>query len=61
MTTITRPLTKGIVIRESAGGFWSSSKPPPSKYNQGDKRKGVKVTLSKEEKKRLETEIERQR
>ena len=59
-TTTTGPITKGIIISESAGCFGSSSVSPPSKNNEGDKGKGVLVTPSEEEKKKQQAlEIER--
>ncbi|CAI9272473.1 unnamed protein product [Lactuca saligna] len=36
-TTTSRPITKGIFITKSVGGSSSSLKPPPTKYNKGDK------------------------
>ncbi|CAI9281696.1 unnamed protein product [Lactuca saligna] len=61
-TTTTRPITKRIVLNESVGGISSRFVPPTSKANQGNKGKGIVVTLSEEEKKKQQAlEIEKQR
>ncbi|CAI9299905.1 unnamed protein product [Lactuca saligna] len=50
--TTTGPIKKGIVINETDRGSSLNFMPPPSKDDQGDKVKGITLTLSEEEKKR---------